>query len=154
MIINADDTLAILFSHPPGVAGVPLSVFAQYVFMAALSILSNSAKFSAARTLFPAHNFFSATMATTYSTYHLGCVASLKFLAIENMSPHFSAHVYNGQTAGWIRIPLRTDVGLGPGDIVLDGDPASSLHAAPTFRPTALAASPQARILLITHTVD
>jgi len=27
-----------------------------------------------------------------------------------------------GQTAGWIRIPLDTQVGLGPGDIVLDGD--------------------------------
>jgi len=31
--------------------------------------------------------------------------------------------VYCGQTAGWIRI-LGTEVGLGPGDIVLDGDPA------------------------------
>jgi len=27
-------------------------------------------------------------------------------------------------TAGWIRMPLGTEVGLGPGDIVLDGDPA------------------------------
>jgi len=40
-------------------------------------------------------------------------------------SPHFSAHVYRGQTAGWIKIPLGTKVGLIPGDIVLDGDPAS-----------------------------
>jgi len=37
--------------------------------------------------------------------------------------PHFSAHVYCGQTAGWIRIPLGMAVGLGPGDVVLDGDP-------------------------------
>ena len=29
-----------------------------------------------------------------------------------------------GQTAGWIKMPLGMDVGLGPGDIVLDGDPA------------------------------
>jgi len=29
-----------------------------------------------------------------------------------------------GQTAGWIKIPLGTEVGLGQGDIVLDGDPA------------------------------
>ena len=29
-----------------------------------------------------------------------------------------------GQTAGCIRMPLGTEVGLGYGDIVLDGDPA------------------------------
>jgi len=40
-------------------------------------------------------------------------------------SRQFSAHVYCGQTAGWIKIPLGTEVGLGPGDIVLDGDPAA-----------------------------
>jgi len=28
-----------------------------------------------------------------------------------------------GQTAGWIKMPLGTEVGLDPGDIVLDGDP-------------------------------
>ena len=28
------------------------------------------------------------------------------------------------QTAGWIKMPLGTDVGLGPGDIVLDGGPS------------------------------
>jgi len=39
-------------------------------------------------------------------------------------SPHFSANVYCGQTAGCIRMPLGKEVGLGPGDIVLDGDPA------------------------------
>ena len=37
---------------------------------------------------------------------------------------HFSAHVYCGQTAGWIKMPLGTKVGLSPGNIVLDGDPA------------------------------
>jgi len=57
--------------------------------------LSNSAKFSTGRPLIPAHNF-SATMANTYSTYRLGAVASLIFLAIENMPPHFSAHVCYG----------------------------------------------------------
>ena len=35
-------------------------------------------------------------------------------------SPQFSAHVYCGQTAGCIRIPLGTEVGLGTGDVVLD----------------------------------
>jgi len=34
---------------------------------------------------------------------------------------HFSAHVYCGQTAGWIKMPLGTKVGLGPGHVVLHG---------------------------------
>jgi len=34
------------------------------------------------------------------------------------------AHVYCGQTVRWIKIPLGVEVGLGPGDIVLDEDPA------------------------------
>jgi len=39
--------------------------------------------------------------------------------------PKFSAHVYCGQMAGWIKIILGTEVGLSPGDlVVLDGDPA------------------------------
>jgi len=32
--------------------------------------------------------------------------------------------MYCGQTAGWIKMPLGMKVGLGPGHIVLDGDPA------------------------------
>jgi len=40
-------------------------------------------------------------------------------------SPHFSAHVYCGQTARWIQMPHGTEVGLGPGNIVLDADPAT-----------------------------
>ena len=35
-----------------------------------------------------------------------------------------SAHVYCGQTAGWIKMTLGTEVGLGPGHILLDADPA------------------------------
>jgi len=41
--------------------------------------------------------------------------------------------VYRGQTAKWIVMPLGTEVDLGPGDIVLDGD-----LAPPTKRGTAL----------------
>jgi len=41
----------------------------------------------------------------------------------KGLSPQFSAHVYCGQTAAWIETPLGTVVGLGAGDIVLDGDP-------------------------------
>jgi len=39
-------------------------------------------------------------------------------------APKFSAHVYSGQTAGWMKLVLGMEVGLGPGDVVLDGDPA------------------------------
>ena len=38
-------------------------------------------------------------------------------------APNFG-HVYCGQTAAFIRIPLGTQVGLSLGDIVLDRDPA------------------------------
>ena len=52
-------------------------------------------------------------------------------------SPQFLAHVYCGQTAGWIKITLITVVGLGPGDTVLDGDPLRSPpkkgHSPPQF---------------------
>jgi len=34
--------------------------------------------------------------------------------------------MYCGQTAGWIKMPLGTEVDLGPDHIELDGDPASS----------------------------
>jgi len=40
----------------------------------------------------------------------------------------FSAHVYSGQTAGRIKMPLGTEVDLSPGDSVLDGDPAPPPH--------------------------
>jgi len=36
----------------------------------------------------------------------------------------FSAHVCCGQTAGWMKMQLGTEVDLSPGHIVLDGDPA------------------------------
>ena len=45
--------------------------------------------------------------------------------------------VYCGQTVGWIRMPLGLEVGLGLGDIVLDGDPAPPTErctTASTFR--------------------
>ena len=36
---------------------------------------------------------------------------------------NLSAHVYCGQTAAQIKMPLGMEVGLGPGHIMLDGDP-------------------------------
>jgi len=39
-------------------------------------------------------------------------------------APQFSVYVYCGQTAGWMKTPLGTEVDLGPAHIVLDGVPA------------------------------
>ena len=38
-------------------------------------------------------------------------------------SPQFFTHICCGQMAGWIKMPLGREVGFGPSDIVLDGDP-------------------------------
>jgi len=48
--------------------------------------------------------------------------------------------VYCGQTVGWIKLKLFVDVGLGPGYIVLDGDPAPrpKKKYSPNFRPMLL----------------
>jgi len=44
--------------------------------------------------------------------------------------------VYCRQTVGWINVPLGTEVGLGPGHIVLDGDtdPVRKGHSLPPPR--------------------
>jgi len=34
-----------------------------------------------------------------------------------DIAPQFSAHVYCGPMAGWIKMPLGSKVSLGPGDI-------------------------------------
>jgi len=41
--------------------------------------------------------------------------------------------VYCGQTVGWIKMKLGVQVGLGPGHIVLDGDPAPPKGHSPQF---------------------
>jgi len=48
--------------------------------------------------------------------------------------------VYCGQTAGWIKMPLGVEVGLGPGHIVLDENPAPRKGAQqpPVFGPCLL----------------
>jgi len=56
----------------------------------------------------------------------------------------FSAHVYCGQTAGWMKMLLGTEVDLGPGQIVLDGDsapPAEGAQQPTSFRPMSFAAT-------------
>jgi len=47
--------------------------------------------------------------------------------------PQFSAHVYCGQTPWWIKMPLGTEVGLGPRDIVLDGTQPAPTRAPELF---------------------
>ena len=59
--------------------------------------------------------------------------------------PQFSVHVYYGQTAGWMKTPLDTEVDLDPGFIVLDGDqaPPRKGHSTstPSFRPMSTVAT-------------
>jgi len=50
-------------------------------------------------------------------------------------APKFSAHVYCGQTAGWIKMALDMEAGLSPGDFVLDGDPAPTPQKAAKLHP-------------------
>jgi len=54
--------------------------------------------------------------------------------------PPFSAHVCCSQTVGWIKMPLSVEVGLGPGDFVLDGVLALPQNGAqpPIFGPCLL----------------
>jgi len=52
--------------------------------------------------------------------------------------PQFTAYVYCGQTAAWIKMPLGMEISLGSDHIVLDGDPAPPPQKGaqlPNFRP-------------------
>ena len=56
--------------------------------------------------------------------------------ALGRSPPQFLAHVYCGQTAGCITMPLGMDLGLSPRDFVLGEDPASPPlkgHSPPIF---------------------
>jgi len=57
-------------------------------------------------------------------------------------SSQFSAHVYCGQMAAWIKMKVGMEVGLGPGYTVSDGDPAPppQRDTAPSFQPTSIVA--------------
>jgi len=58
--------------------------------------------------------------------------------------PKYSAHVYCGQTAGWIKMVLGTEVDLSPSDFVFDGNPAPlpkrGRTPLPNFRPISIVA--------------
>jgi len=51
-------------------------------------------------------------------------------------APKFLAHVYCGQAAGWMKLVLGKEVGLRPGDFVLDGDlaPLPQMGAEPPLK--------------------
>ena len=58
-------------------------------------------------------------------------------------TPKFSAHVYCDQRAGWMKLVLGMEVGLSPGDFVLDGDPVpfppkKGRSPLPSFRPISI----------------
>jgi len=54
----------------------------------------------------------------------------------------FLDHVYCGQTAGWIKMSLGTDVNVGSGYVVLDGVAAPPKRStAPSFRPMSIVAT-------------
>jgi len=55
--------------------------------------------------------------------------------------PQFSAHVYCGQMTGWTKMPLGTEVGLGPDDIVFRWGPSRPKKGtAPNFWPMSIVA--------------
>jgi len=60
--------------------------------------------------------------------------------ALKGHAPQFLAHVCSRQTAGWIKMPLGREVGLGPGHIVLDEDPPPLFNGEqpPNFRPMSI----------------
>jgi len=62
---------------------------------------------------------------------------------LAQLASQFSPHVFCGQTAGWIRMPLVTEQGLDPGHIVLDGAQLlrkSATAPSPSFLPMSIVA--------------
>ena len=43
---------------------------------------------------------------------------------LNGKAPQFLANVRCGQTVGWTKMSIGTEVGLGPGDLVFEGYPA------------------------------
>ena len=71
-------------------------------------------------------NLLMAQCSIVMTLYYMCCSGTVYF-------PQFSAHVYCGKTAGWIKMALATEEGLNPGDFMLDGDPAIPLNVRPMF---------------------
>jgi len=66
-------------------------------------------------------------------------------------APRFSAHVYCGQTAEWIKMSLGTKVGLGPGHIVRWGPSSPKRGTAPNFRSMSIVAKLSPRSATAEH---
>ena len=68
------------------------------------------------------------------------CLMEIQLPSPKGHSPQFLAHVCYGQTAGWIKMPLGRELGLGCGHNVLDEDPAPppKRGTAPNFRPMSI----------------
>ena len=51
-------------------------------------------------------------------------------IPLKGAHTQFFAHVYCGQTAGWMKTSLGTEVDLSSGHILLDGNPAPPVKGA------------------------
>jgi len=63
--------------------------------------------------------------------------------SLNGHSPPILAHICCGQKAGWIKMSLGMEIGLSPGNFVLDGDPAPPPQkegGAPNFWPMSIVA--------------
>ena len=93
---------------------------------------------------FSAHLLWPNTWMDQDGTWHGGGPHYARWgpscLPKKGADPQFSAHSYCCQTAGCIKMPLGIEVGLNPGDFVLDGDPVPSPKGAepPIFGPRIL----------------
>ena len=70
------------------------------------------------------------------------------------LCPQFLAHVCCGQTAGWINMPLGTELGLSPSHVVLDGDPCPPKGGSAANRPNFLRISIVAKRSSISATAE
>ena len=93
------------------------------------------------------YTLFAASATRTIS---IGCLSQYFWATVtSNGSPYvtgplscLSVTLVCGQTVGWIKVPLGTEVGLGLGDTVLDGNPIATPKrgTAPNFRPMSIVA--------------
>ena len=71
------------------------------------------------------------------------CYMETQLPSPKGHSRQFSAHICCGQMAAWMKMPLGMELGLGPGHIVLDWDPATLLRkgrTAPNFQTMSIVA--------------
>ena len=75
----------------------------------------------------------------------MGIQLSPKWGTASQPLPQFSAHDRCGQTAGWIKMPIGMEVGLSPGELVLDGNPPKREQSC-DFQPMSLLAQLSAHV--------